>query len=455
MHLANVIAFLKQTDELIAAKNLLNTFAKYANSLQQYDELGMLFEQVKAYPESLQMLEKCISLTQNDDQKYSIYANFAKVYNHLNNPDMSIYYSNLILQKFPNDFEAKMELSFSHYLKNEIETSYNIQKQLLSVPNLPANVANRIRFNMGSFELMRGHFKSGMKNMIFGGRDIKIYPQIPSPFPRWNGNKDTKATVVVYAESGIGDEIINIRFMKEFEKYGIKAVWSDIRKDMSLLFRRNGYNTIDNINELPKGDYVMCEAMSLPILLDVEQSELWNGPYLQPSVAHIEKWKKLLPEKFMTVRWSGNPFYDQDLHRTVNKDDLIPILQKYDMPLVSLQIDSKGADDRLIDVDIESWEDTLAIQYLAFMNVTSCTSTGHSASSIGASCIILPPIATYYTWLPLKPDNTSYWYGSSTKVYPQKIHKDWSDPIRLTCEYIEAKLNDEVRKNSSLHNSQK
>jgi hypothetical protein len=189
----------------------------------------------------------------------------------------------------------------------------------------------------------------------------------------------------------------------------------------------------------------MCEAMSLPILLDVEQNELWKGPYLKPSETHVEKWKKLLPERFMTVRWSGNPFYDQDLHRTVNKDDLILALQKYNMPLISLQIDSKDSDNRVIDVDIESWEDTLAIQYLAFMNITSCTSTGHSASAIGAPCIILPPIATYYTWLPLKADNTSYWYGPTTKVFPQKKHKDWLEPIESACRIIEEKLNDEVR----------
>lgn len=440
MHLAQIVSFLKQTDELKTAKILLNTFAKYANSLQQYDELGMLFEQVKAYPESLQMLEKCITFAETDDQKLSIYANFAKVYNHVNNPDKSLYYSNLILSKFPNDYEAKMEASFSHYLKNDTQKSYEIQNQLLFDPNLPDNVRNRIRFNMGSFELMRGNFKEGMKKMIFGGRDIAIYPKIPSPFSRWNGNKETKATVLVYAESGLGDEIIDIRFMKHFEKYGIKAVWLDLRKDMADLFKRNGYNTIKSITELGDGDHVMCEAMSLPILLDVEQTDLWHGPYLTPSQSHIDKWKKILPEKFMTIRWSGNPYYDQDLHRTVDRDLLVSSLQKYNMPLISLQIDNKGADRRLIDVDIQSWEDTLAIQHLAFMNVTSCTSTGHSASAIGAKCIVLPPIATYYTWLPLKEDSTSYWYGSDTKVFPQKKHKDWSEPISLACQHIESIL---------------
>lgn len=450
MFLVKIINFLIKFDELSAAKNLLDTFAKYANTLQQYDELGMLYEKSKAYSESLAMLEKCLLLAKSEEQIYSIYANFAKVYNHINNPDMSMYYSGLILQKNLNDPEAKMELSFSHYLKNETDKSYQIQNSLLQDQNLTDSVRNRIRFNMGSFELMKGNFKSGMKNMIFGGRDISIYPKISSPFLRWNGNKETKATIVVYAESGIGDEIINIRFMREFEKYNIKAIWLDIREDMSALFKRNGFNTINNISELPKDDYLMCEAMSLPILLDMEQNELWTEPYLKPSEKYLKKWKNLLPEKFMTVRWSGNPYYDQDLHRTVDKSMLISELKKYNLPLISLQIDSKNAHDDIIDVKIESWEDTLAIQYLSFMNITSCTSTGHSASAMGANCIILPPIAAYYTWLPLKSDNTSYWYGTNTKVFPQKKHKDWSEPIRLTCDYIEMVLNENSNSSKNL-----
>jgi hypothetical protein len=42
--------------------------------------------------------------------------------------------------------------------------------------------------------------------------------------PFWQGSPDLE-NLVVYAEAGIGDEIINIRFMKHLKDRGINAWW--------------------------------------------------------------------------------------------------------------------------------------------------------------------------------------------------------------------------------------
>lgn len=52
MPLNHVINFLNQVDELEEAKSLLSMFVKHSNSLEQFDQLGMLFEKVKAYPQT-------------------------------------------------------------------------------------------------------------------------------------------------------------------------------------------------------------------------------------------------------------------------------------------------------------------------------------------------------------------------------------------------------------------
>lgn len=450
MSLTQVATFLVQRDELETAKTLLKTFAKYAETLQQFDELGMLFDKAKAYHEAIEMLQKCEDFAINQEHRKAIYANYAKLYNNINDPVSSIKYADIILEMMPGDSSALLEKSFSYYLLGNSETSYQIQKSVLNT-NLDPKIHEKIMYNMATFQMQRGQFKAGLKNLITIGRKIGIYPLIKSRFPRWTGDLSTKATIAVYAESGIGDEIINIRFMNYLKRRGLNAVWIDLRKDLCDMFRRNGFDAYENDNLLPAGDYVMCEAMSLPIFLELDQKDLWDGPYLKPDPAYVEKWKIILPEKFMTVRWSGNPYYDQDLHRSIDRNEMIPALQKYGMPLVSLQVDTQGIDDRVIDPKIESWEDTLAIQWLAFHNITSCTSTGHSASAMGVPCVVLPPIATYYTWLDLKPGNVSHWYGNTTRIFSQRKHKDWSESIDFACKCIEEKLNDEMRKNSSLH----
>lgn len=441
MHLTQVVSFLKQTDELSTAKNLLDTFAKYANNVEQYDELGMLYEKCKFYQDSLAMLEKCYAAVYEPQMKKAVRANLSKVYNHLNEPLKSIFYSGLNLEMNPNDFEALMEQSFSYYLLGNYAKSYEIQAELLRKDNLPENVRKRITFNRGSFEMEEGNFKSGLYKMIMGGKEIGIWAPVRSSYPKWDGSFTNK-TVLVYAEAGIGDEMLNIRFMHEFSKRGMKAIWIGFREETNKLFKRNGFKVLSTKDQLdPLEEYVYCEAMTLPIVLDIDKTKFWQESYIKPDENYVEKWRKLLPEKFLTVRWSGNPYYDQDLHRSVDRDLLVSRLKELNLPLVSLQIDNKYIlKDDLIDVEVESWEDTLAIQYLALGNITSCTSTAHSAGSIDAKNYVLPPICTYYPWLGRPEENRSWWYSENTKVFVQNTHRSWIEPIDSLIEQLKKDL---------------
>ena len=434
--LEHVITFLKQTDELKTGEILLDSFSKYARTLAQYDELAKFYEMIKSYHKSLKMLEKCLVLGETPDQLYSIRANLAKVYNHINDPEKSLLYSGINLQINSDDSEAKMEQSFSHYLLADYATSFQIQSNLLVSPDASPEVKDRITFNMGTFEMANGNFKSGIFKMIMGGKKIGIWPHIKRPYNKWDG-KFTEKTVLVFAEAGIGDELANIRFMREFQKRGINAVWVSSADDRNEFYRSNGFICVNPSEISTVDEYVYCESMTLPVLFDLELHELWDTAYLTPKKEYIDKWKSVLPEKFITIRWSGNPYYDQDLHRSLDYELLVCSLAEFNIPLVSLQIDhAKINDKRVIDVDIKTWDDTIAIQHLAHLNITSCTSTAHSAGASAAKCVVLPPIATYYQWLHLRDGDFSQWYGDNLKVFPQTKHKSWKEPIDKTVELL-------------------
>jgi len=435
MHLIAIIDFLKQVDELKAAKELLNTFAKYSTTLTQFDELGMLYEKVKAYPESLQMLEKCYTSTYEPSALFSIRSNFAKVYNHLNDPLQSLYYSNLNLEVDPLNAEVKMEQSFSYYLYGDFKKSWEIQNKLLQDTTIDESVKNRITFNMGTFDMANGLFKQGLRKMVLGGKHIGIWPPVQKPFEKWNGEYTDK-TLLVYAEAGIGDQIIHIRFMHELKKRNINAIWIGGHDDIREVFKFNGYNILDNDRTLdPFEEYVYTDSTSLCVLLDLDIDQLWDKPYLTIPEEYINKWKSILPNKFVTIRWNGNPYYDQDLHRGVPVDLLFKTVKESidsDVSIVSLQIDENSiTTEGLIQVDIENWFDTLAIQSLALTNVTSCTSTAHSAGAIGANCIVLPPICTYYPWINLKENRNSHWYDANLKAFVQTKWRNWDEPMNL------------------------
>lgn len=431
-----IIQFLKQIDELQQAKNLLKTFAKHSVSLEQYDKLGMLFQEVKAYNESLEMLKMCSELAITPQQSYAVRANLAKLYNHLNDPENSIINSSINLKINLNDYEALMEQSFSYYLLGDYQKSFEIQDELLTRKDLPENVLKRITFNMGTFHLYKGEFKEGMFKIVHGGKQIGLWPSVKKPFAKWDG-EHTDKTILVYGEGGIGDEFTDVRFIKELQNRGYNALWISNHK-LTDLFARNNISTIKEQDISMFNDYVYCEAMSLPYQLDMDEDKLWHGPYLSASQEYINKWKIILPENFITIRWNGNPYYDQDLHRGVDLSSLVNVVESYNLPLVSLQVDdNKIMRYNMIDPKIENWEDTLAIQHLAKLNITSCTSTAHSASAIGANTVVLPPIATYYPWIHLKEDNSSWWYGPTTKVFPQTKHKDWTEPLSKLKQYMD------------------
>lgn len=439
MYLPIIIDFLDKTNEHVVAESLLDTFAKYANSIEQYDELGMLYDKMKHYQKALQMLERCLACARNPSEMYITRTNLAKVYNHLNDPQKAIIYCNLNLEINPTDPEPVMEKSFSYYLLGDYSESFKLQQEILQRTDVSDEVKKRISYNMGTFELASGNFKSGLYKMILGGKEIGVWPYVQRPFSKWDG-KSTDKPLLVFAESGIGDELINARFIRVLQDRGIRVLWVSSRKEIATLLARNNLPAIYIKEFMPDEEYVYCDSTTLPILLDVELNTLWNTPFLEADPTYVAKWKAILPDNFIAIKTSGNPLYDQDLHRTVDENALIASIKSFGLPIISLHIDNHIIHPDVQTVDINSWEDTLAIQSLALVTVSSCTSTVHSAGSAGYSCIVLPPIARYYPWLSLKEDDTSYWYSTNLKVFPQTEHKSWAKPLEKTHKYIKTLL---------------
>lgn len=429
--LEDIVNFLKQTDELAVAKTLLKTFQKYSNTIEQYDQLGRLFNDVKAYPEAIDCAGKTLVMSSNPIQMYSARQNLAKMYNHINRPDLSLQYINANIALNPDDYETKMEQLFSLYLYGKKDESYAIIQKLLSDPNCPENVKNRCMFNKGSYLMDAGDYMNGMDQFITVGHEIGIWPK--TEFPNtWDGGYIPNATIVVVAEGGIGDEIINIRFMKDIKERGMNPIWVSNHK-LSSIFVRNGFNSVDGITGLKERlnsteNVYFCQSFSLPLLLQLYKEELDHGVYLKPDPVYVEKWEEILGEgKKVAFRWSGQQMYDQNLHRQLTLKQFMDNIDSTGLKLFSVQRDNDleqlkdypeviGLHDKL-----ETFDDLMACLSLMDMTFTSCTSVAHFAGAIGAKVTVFPPISCYYVWL-----GGNYWYGSNVKVIRQEKWQDWS-----------------------------
>ena len=426
--LLKTIMSCKVSNDLDGARAFLKVASRHNFEVPVLDEIAYLQNEIKDYRECITTLKKCLASAKTPQENYAIRSNLAKVYNHLNEPHLSLGYSNANFTiNQGKDYDTLMEMAFSHYLRGDYTTSESMMRELNDHPDLPENVRGRVLYNLGSYDIEKGKFKEGLRGFIDIGHKINIWKHSETPnIPQWDGSALPGKTLLVHSEGGIGDEIICVRFLNNVKNLGMNPIWVTSNSQVSEVFTRNGFQCTDDTSKFKPEDTVQCMAMYLPILLDLDKEQLWNGPYLKVDQSYIDKWKKILPEgKKLVCKWSGNPHYEQDLHRSLPIEFIRNL--KFDGSKINIQLETDLEQPDMINVgrDIKSLEDTLAIIELCDYTVTSCTSVAHMVGSMGKSGSVCPPIASYYVWLGMN-GNKSDWYGDSLKVFRQTQHRDWS-----------------------------
>lgn len=432
-----IITFLKNTDELTTAEQLLGVFSKYASRAEEFDNLGRWYMEIKNYPKAIRYAEKALVNTPSNEGLYACRANLAKLYNHINNPVASLRYSSTNLAINPEDLDAMLEQVFSYFLLNQKDKSEHILRELVQRTDLPENVMHRVKFNLGTYDLYKGKFQEGLRGFLLEGKKLGIWKNVDLPFKFWDGGIQPGKTLVICAEGGIGDELINVRFVNRLTELGMTPIWYTTRPELVQIFKRHGIPTVNTLTDCPQ-DSLWTYSMSLPLYMDLQPEDLWEGQYIFPSAEYVEKWNWISTTHHdapkIGIRWTGNPAYEHDLHREIPLKDVYDVLNEHECYLISLQRDA-GSDQVTAYPDIldlqyklETIEDTLAvISHLDFV-VTSCTSIAHMAAAMDKQVYILVPITAYYTWASTT-DTSSIWYSDKVKILRQVTHGSWKEPI--------------------------
>ncbi len=308
-----------------------------------------------------------------------------------------------------------------------------------------SELRTRIKFNLGTYHLYRDEFQKGLSMFLHEGQKLDYWRKAKLPFKFWDGGVMPGKTIILYAEAGIGDEIINVRFMKHLTDYGMNPIWLTDRKDLCTIFNRNGFKTVTNLKDIdvPMEDLLWTYPMSLPVYLNVDYDNLYNGPYLKSLKEYDDKWDhmntNLTPLK-VGIRWQGNPAYDHDLHRSVPLKDISDVMSD-DMMYYSLQRDT-GLEEladwnhQIVDLrnDMSTIMDTMSIINNLDIVITSCTSIAHMAASMGKRTFIFVPISAYYTWS--HSGDQSPWYGDNVTLLRQVKPRSWVEPVQQLREHI-------------------
>lgn len=409
--------------EFNKAKIVLDLLKPHANSVFEIDQLGKLYAEIREFNDTLELAYKIYDLVDTAQAKFDARVNIIRAYLNLNKPYEALKYIEINEQEQPNDHPNQMDKAMSYFLLDRKQEGEQILRKILTEPHTQ-DIDNRVNFNLGTYELRNGNFKTGLRKVLLDGRKLNLWHKFSFPSNQlWEGIPQPGKTIIVCAEGGIGDEIISVRFMKHFKDLGMNPIWYTNRQDLADIFNRNGFQTITKIDNF-HSDWLWTYSMPVPSYLELEEDDLWYGPYIKPL-----KSKPLLSnKKKIGIKTMGNPKYDQDLHRTIPFEQLIDCIPN-DYEIYSFHIDEEFTHPRVINLknQINSWEDTL--DYLDQMDIviSSCTSLIHAAGAMAKQSIVIVPILTYYTWAKL--GKNTKWYNDNLTILRQTEYNNWHAPL--------------------------
>lgn len=452
--LSFIVDFLEKANEDELASKVIDVFANSSSTLEQLNLLAKLYLDVRNIPKAEEFALRVLGKTGTPEESYNARANLAKLYNNVNEPEKSLFHSNLNKLITPIDPDTLLESVFSLYLLNRKDEAEKILRLLkANESQLDEHHQDIVNFNLGTYDLEQGNFIEGLKGFMLKGRKLNIWfspRQLPYKF--WEGGAYPGKTLILFAEGGgIGDEMLSVRFMDDLKAIGFEPIFYTSRQDLYTLFNRCGYKTIMTLDNIP-ADAMWTYFMQVPIYLNSTPESIKRSKYLFPSTEAVTKWDFVNASDKLKigVRWQGNAKNERDLHRKVPLDDIMTTLhdvyKDQEVEYYSLQI-GDGEDEinnypELINISdkIESFDDTLALMQNLDFVITSCTSVLHAAAIVGTDTLSLIPISAYFTWVsptPVdRPKNTSIWYDDNLKIFRQVTPKSWTEPLKELGDYL-------------------
>lgn len=438
LNIEPVVMQIARFGDINLAHEVVDAFAENSGRADEFKYISKLYLNLGDNENALVFAEKALEVS---DDKTEIELNLISLYRQNAYPQKAL---NLInkLQNEDNYEALELEKSGCLYEMNYREKSFEILNGLKE-ENLSEYFKQKYTTMMGTHNLWNGNFRTGLIQTIISGSNVRNYEaNNPNLFhgrkeldlPFWEGTPDCK-NLIIYAEAGVGDEILNIRFMKHLQKKGIKAVWYGVwhdnpevnrRTGVVDLFRNSGFDIVTNLNQIKNPqDYMWTYSQYLPINLGLEAKDLYYGPYLKTPNIDVPKDKTNIG-----IRWYGNL---NPRFRNYPLRQLYEIIKTKNANFYSLQ-KYEGMDEMddfpgIVDLSpkINSFYETA--KYINSMDVviTSCTSVAHCAAALGKKTFIFVPISAYYPWC--HPTEKSPWYGDNVTLLRQKTPRVWDEPM--------------------------
>jgi len=265
--------------------------------------------------------------------------------------------------------------------------------------------------------------------------------------PEWFPSKRTrKASVVVYGEQGIGDELMFASMISDLQARAGRVI-IDCDKRLEQLFKRSFPDCTIYTTSAEEPTWIKDDPPDYRIAMGslgrwfrAKDSDFPKVPYIKADPEKVAYWKgelDKLPGKKVGISWVGGSKYTRTDLRSIPLPLWEPIARVPGVTLVSLQYHKWAAEEAAMmgaawGVPIHHWQDaidsydeTAGLVEALDLVITINTSIVHLCGSMGVKTWCLTPFAAAWRY-GLKGPNPFY---GSVEMYRQAKDQKWSEVI--------------------------
>ena len=129
------------------AKIVLDLLKPYASTIDDFDQLGKLYADIREFNDSLEIALKMYSMTTVETLLRELRTNIIRAYLNLNKPYDALRYIDIQNRMYPDDQPNRMDRAMALFLLNRKNEGEAILRQILTEPH-DDDIDFRIKFNL-------------------------------------------------------------------------------------------------------------------------------------------------------------------------------------------------------------------------------------------------------------------------------------------------------------------
>lgn len=446
-----------QTQKLEEAQKYFEYAVEGFPCAEYYQNLGLIHYKKKSFQAAMQYFEKAIGF---ESENAEFIRNFAQMAKTANQTDFAVKFLKQYLALVPQDaagwnnlgllydYEQKYDLKSAKecYIKSlKINKNYEALHNLGVLYRMERNFdesikclkdalkikphANKTLLALGMSYLSKKDFLNGYKYYM------TKKPEIAAQYKNhWDGSTNKDKTLLVYYDSGFGDQIMFSRYLNIAKEKFAKVKFFTL-PHLKKLFESN-FPNIDimtfNDNEYDFSDNIMY--LNYHLGLDFEHIPFSSG-YLKAEKSQEKIFN--VADKKIGLFWQGN--YDGYTNRAIPLSQMSPLLDVAGCTFYGFV--KEDADKQIekfpqiidIGTNLGDFYDTASKLSNLDLFITIDTSAANLAGALGIKTYLLLPYASEWRWF--NDTKTTSWYDSVT-IFKQKQPGNWANVVNEIKEQI-------------------